>query len=215
MNGDVAIAKKISKIEIMVISALIILWLGTGLIIARTKAGYLKRMFILQDKLLQLEINSIKTDLLLKTDGQVFKNNTWTLGNEFSLFVIKDKSVILSTIPYPHKIEDIFNQSCIHVKDMSKKMSEGKAGRDWFKWGNSSMPQWVSWSVIGTPKGNLVIGILSGEEGLLKLSGYTKYRFLLMVCSGVLSGLILLSLIWALSWIRITHLYEKSIANRK
>ncbi len=81
-------------------------------------------------------------------------------------------------------------------------MRMGMAGTDWIKPDKISSRIWISWSASGNS--DYMFGIASDEEDLLALTGYPDFRLLLLICAALASALLLLALVWALSWMRLS-----------
>ncbi|HDM32787.1 MAG TPA: hypothetical protein ENG28_03325 [Deltaproteobacteria bacterium] len=216
MAGDINISKKISRIEVSIIITLIIVWISTGIIISKSKKDYLSGIVQLQSRVLNLAKDYLGTGLKHNCEEIVLESlrKSWPFGDHFSLFVISGRSFVLTTLVTTRHSSPKASELTQGILDIIlKKTHEEKNGEAWIGQDKNS-GFLATWSEVrGSGKG-LVIGIVSSEDNLLRLSGYYRYRFMLMVCATILSVLILFLLVWSLSWIRITYLYNKSLMEK-
>jgi hypothetical protein len=77
----------------------------------------------------------------------------------------------------------------------------GQHGTNWIRLNKVSARLWLSWSAS---EDGSVFGIASDEEALLALTGFPDFKVMLLVCAALASALLLLGLIWALSWMRLS-----------
>lgn len=206
--------RMIPKVEVGTIIALLIIWLCVWAIMTKGQTNYLGKMQTLQDKILMLAKNSLSAQLS-KTPEKIalerFKES-WPFGEQFKFFIIKDGHLIASNSgkikTYGTHVEQVFGTNLRdHTREMIEKLNKGTDGTHWFEWDSLSPPQWATWSVLKGKSKSFILGITSDKENMLRLSGFSRYRFMLMVCGGLSSALILLALIWAISWIRISSVY--------
>ncbi|MCD6570552.1 MAG: hypothetical protein J7L53_07605 [Deltaproteobacteria bacterium] len=225
-NKKGSTASMIPKVEVGAIIALLIMWLCVWAIMTKGQTNYLSKIQTHQKKILILAKNSLFTQLSQTPEEialEKFKDS-WPFEDRFKFFIIKDGHLIASNSDKINTdeacIEKIFRAGDTHhTSEIIGVLNKDTDGAHWFEWDRISPPQWATWSVIKDGEGSFVLGIISDKKTMLRSFGFSRYRFMLMVCGGLFSALILLALIWARSWIRISSLHtsidEKVNGNSK
>ncbi|MGC9325816.1 MAG: hypothetical protein ACP5G0_13830 [Desulfomonilia bacterium] len=192
------LAKKISKVEILILLALILMWVMTYAWMNLKKGEHLETMFSLQGQVLSLAQENKGQDM----SGV---SRSWPFSQTFPLLVISDRTIVRSSpdqlMSTPIPLEEAFGKY-INADVLLRKMHASSQGSDWIKPDKISQKQWVTW--MHAKNGEHTLALLCDEKALLQLSGYADYSFMLLVCAVLASGLLLLALIWALSWMRLS-----------
>ena len=206
-----SLAKKIAHVEIVILLILIFAWILVFYLMNVQKKHYIDKMTFIQEKVLVLANDQL-------TAGTATQDISWPFTGIFSFFVIEDNSIIASNID---RLEDktLTKQEAFgkfgHASEMMKQMRFNSGGTDWIRLDKLSPKKWISWS--GDNEGPYIVAIMSDENSLLDISGYHGYKLLLLICACLFSALLLLALIWALSWMRLsaaTGLLEVSGKNQ-
>ncbi|MEA3223262.1 MAG: hypothetical protein U9P49_08895 [Thermodesulfobacteriota bacterium] len=202
------------KVELGTIIALLIIWLCVWAVITKGQTNYLGKMQTLQRDILMLAKNSLSAQLSRTPEKIALEDfkDSWPFEDQFKFFIIKDDHLIASNSDkintYGTHIEQVFGTNLRdHTNEMIEKLNKGTDGAHWFEWDSLSPPQRATWSVLKSNSESFILGIISDKETMLRLSGFSGYRFMLMVCGGLSSALVFLALIWAISWIRISSVY--------
>ncbi len=196
------LAKKISLVEIVILLILIFLWISIFYLMHTKRQEHVEKMVSLQEKILTLASNQLES-------GIEASSISWPFNNIFGYVIIENTTIIASNIQRLSgndlSIKEAFG-TFMHASEMMKQLRMEKDGTDWIRLDKFSPKEWLSWrSIEGTP---YTISILSDEDRLLGISGYPGYKFLLLICACLFSALLLLALIWALSWLRLSAAKE-------
>jgi hypothetical protein len=189
--------KKISLAEITILLLLVVVWLGMFLIVGARKERYIEAMVSLQGQVLSLaDRQAVLQDL---------DPGTWPFPRVFRFFLVKDSRVVSSNLPWIESpepsVEDAFGRF-INSHEVLPRMRTGTSGTAWIRLNKVSPRIWISWSA--SDRGEWVFGVASDEEELLALTGFPDFRLTMLVCAALASALLLLSLIWVLSWLRLS-----------
>jgi hypothetical protein len=197
-NQHKTLATKIAKVEIVIILILIFVWLSVFYLMNTKQKEYIGKMTSLQEKILLLTNETL-------TPYNTAEKISWPLKDVFSYLVIAENTIIDSDIDRLRgknlTIKQAFGNFS-HAQEMMKQLRLSKDGTDWIKLDKMAPKQWISWSTI--PQSPYIVALISSEDNLMDISGYKGYRFMLLICACLVSALLLLFLIWALSWIRIS-----------
>ena len=192
------LAKKIARVEVVIIVLLIAVWLSTYGLIAKQKQKFVDKIIVLQEEILSLAGQRIKPG----DDPAGFE---WPFHNGFNYLIIENFIISASSIDTPKgknlTINDAFGQY-INGGQMLKGLRTKTKGSDWIRRDKISPKQWISWSA-GT-NGSYITAVVSDENAIFALSGFNSFKFLLIICACLCSALLLLALIWILSWLRIS-----------
>jgi hypothetical protein len=197
-----SLAKRISLAEIVILLLLIFLWISIFSLMHTQRLKQVKKMISLQEKILTLANDQLES-------GIAAPNISWPFNDVFGYIIIEDTTIIASNIERLGgknlSIKEAFG-TFTHASEVMKQLRMGKDGTDWIRLDKLSPKEWLSWRVIeGSP---YTIAILSDEDRLLDISGYQGYKLLLLICACLFSALLLLALIWALSWLRLSAVIE-------
>jgi len=134
---------------------------------------------------------------------------SWPFNGVFAYMIIEGSEIVATDIESLNgknfSIKDAFG-TYMHSSEVMKQLRMDRDGTDWIRLDKLSPKQWLSWRIMeGTP---YTIAIISDEDALLDIAGYHGYRLLLLICACLFSALLLLALIWALSWLRLSALRE-------
>ena len=197
-----SLAKSISQVEIVILLILIFLWISTFYLMHTQRIKHVMKMVSLQEKILTLANDQLVA-------GVTAPNLSWPFQGVFSYMIIEDTEIITSNIERLGgknlSIKEAFG-TYMHASEVMKQLRMDRDGTDWIRLDKLSPRQWLSWRIIeGTP---YIITIISDEDALLDIAGYHGYRLLLLICACLFSALLLLALIWALSWMRLSAVKE-------
>lgn len=192
------LAKKISRVEVVIVLILILVWLSVFVLMNIRQQEHVEKMTSLQEKILTLAADRLKP-------GSETQDILWPFYDTFSYCIIEGNIIIASNLDRLEgknmTLTEAFGDF-LNSQEMLKQLRMNKGGTDWIRPDKISPRQWVSWS---SDTGNShIIALVSDEEALLALSGYQGYKFLLLICACLCSALLLLALIWALSWMRLS-----------
>lgn len=205
---DIAgLKKKISATEIIIISLLIIVWGGMFWAMNAKKEKYIHTMVAFQEQILVMAEE--------RAEGvEKISPESWPFQGPFRYFVVRDSRIVSSNHPglegEAASLDDAFGKF-INSKEVLPRIRTGTDGTNWIRPDKVSPRLWLSWSSSG--QGSSVLGIISNEDDLLALTGYPDFRLLLLICAGLASALLLLALIWALSWMRLSAVKGLSKGN--
>ncbi|MBN1635705.1 MAG: hypothetical protein JW920_04295 [Deltaproteobacteria bacterium] len=191
--------KKISVVEVVIILLLVLVWLATWYLITQSKQKHIDTMITLQENILSMTVNHYGTS----APGETLQIS-WPFENGYHLFIIRDNRVLYSSDNLIQKgagLNEAFGKA-LNSQNLIKHMSVSNSGTDWIKRDSLSQQQWITW--LASPETHEVFGILADETYLFNLSGFIRFRFIMMVCAGLASAVLLLFLIWALSWMRLS-----------
>lgn len=193
-----SLAKKIAHVEIVIILTLIFVWISAFYLMNVQKKQYIDKMTFIQEKVLALANDQL-------TAGTATQDISWPFTDIFSYFVIENNTIIASNIDRladkTLTMHEAFGKFG-HASEMMKQMRFSTDGTDWIRLDKISPKKWISWS--GDKEGPYIVAIMSDEDSLLDISGYQGYKLLLLVCACLFSALLLLALVWALSWMRLS-----------
>jgi len=194
--------KKISMVEVIIILLLILVWLVVWFFITHEKQKHIDKMITLENSILHMAVDQYGDavyDPALKI--------SWPFQNELHLFIIKDASIVYSSqesiLPKGTPVTDAFGKA-LNSQIFLGHMRISESGTDWIRHDNLTDRQWITW--LASPEIGAIFGIQANETYLLKLSGFVHFRFVMMICAGLASAVLLLFLIWALSWIRLSSI---------
>ncbi|MEA2101403.1 MAG: hypothetical protein U9P80_02365 [Thermodesulfobacteriota bacterium] len=162
-----------------------------------TKDGHLKEMTLMQERL---------SGLAEMWTGQN-TDQKWPFCSSFDYFVITGDTITASSTPdlrvntKTGKAFGVFD----HSEGMIGLMHSGQSGTGWIRKGVVKDRYSLAWHAYN----GHITGIISPEETLLEISGYHLFKVMLMLSAFLASALLLLFLIWALSWLRITAVHEQ------
>jgi hypothetical protein len=197
-NQQKTLATKIAKVEVAIIIILIFVWLSVFYLMNIKKKEYVERMTSFQEKILLLANETL-------TPYNTAETTSWPLKDVFSYLVIAEDTIIDSDIDRLRggnlTVKQAFGNFG-HAQEMMKQLRLSKDGTDWIKLDKMAPKQWLSWNTI--PQSPYKIALISSEDHLMDISGYKGYSLMLLICACLVSALLLLFLIWALSWIRLS-----------
>lgn len=194
MNNQ--LTKKITHVEIVILLILIFVWIMTLYLMNVQKQHYIDRVISVQEKVLALAKGQL-THITAPHDIY------WPLDGVSSYLVLTGDTIVASSIPHlPEKdstMHEVFGKYD-HASEMFKKLRFSSEGTDWIRLDKVTPRQWISWG----KEGLYTVVIMSDENTILGISGYQGYKLLLLICACLFSALLLLALIWALSWMRMS-----------
>lgn len=189
--------KKISLAEITILFLLVIVWVGMFMIVGARKESYISTMMTFQEQILSLAER--------QADLQDLDQERWPFTGTFRFFLVSDSRIVSSNLPWVEgsgaSVEEAFG-GFINSQEVLPRMRTGTDGTAWIRPDKISPRIWVSWSA--SDRGERIFGVASDEEELLALTGFPDFRLLMLICAAQASALLLLSLIWALSWLRLS-----------
>jgi len=193
-----SLAKQISGVEIVVILILIIVWVSYFFVMNAQQHKHVEMMTGLQENILVLGAD----ELAMKGDEAGI---SWPFPHTFSYCVFKDERIVASNLDMLEETDltltgafgDFFN-----ADEMIRHFRTEPIGTDWIRPDKLSPRRWISWSL--QPDTGYVGAIISDEADLMALSGYQAFKRTALICAGLASALLLLALIWALSWMRLS-----------
>ena len=193
-----SLAKKISTVEIVILLVLILLWISTFYLMHTQRIKHVVKMVSLQEKILNLAQDQLRA-------GATASDISWPFNGVFAYMIIEDSEIIATDVEGLNgknlSIKEAFG-TYMHASEVMKQLRMDRDGTDWIRLDKLSPKQWLSWRILeGTP---YTIAIISDEDNLLEIAGYHGYRLLLLICACLFSALLLLALIWALSWLRLS-----------
>ena len=193
-----SLARKIASVEIVIILTLIFVWILTFYLMNVQKQHYTDRLISIQEKVLSLADDQLRA-------GAATGDITWPFDGIFYYLVIQDNTIVASNIDRlagknltMHEAFGTFG----HAAEMMKQVRFNTDGSDWIRRDKVTPKEWISWS--GDREGPYITSVMSEENSLLDISGYPGYKLLLLICACIFSALLLLALIWALSWMRLS-----------
>lgn len=189
--------KKISLAEIIILFLLVVVWVGMFMIVGARKESYISTMVTFQEQILSLADR--------QENFQNLDPERWPFTGAFRFFLVMDSRVASSNLPWVEdsgaSVEEAFG-GFINSQEVLPRMRTGTDGTAWIRPDKVSPRIWVSWSA--SERGERIFGVASDEEELLALTGFPDFRLLMLICAALASALLLLSLIWALSWLRLS-----------
>jgi hypothetical protein len=189
--------KKISLTEIIILLLLIIVWGSMFWAMNAKKEKYVHTMVAFQEQVLTLAGQQVES-------GQVLTGENWPFRDIFRYFVVRDSRIISSNLPWINggslSLKEAFG-GYINAEEVIPRIRMGTNGTNWIRRDKVSARLWMSWSAF---EDGSVFGIVSDEEALLGLTGFPDFKAMLLVCAVLASALLLLGLIWALSWMRLS-----------
>ena len=193
-----SLAKQISGVEIVIILILIIVWVSYFFLVNTLQHRRIETMTGLQENILALGAD----DLFPK---DVSAGISWPFPDTFSFCVLKDDNIVASNLDMLEEADltltrafgDFFN-----ADEMILHFRREPIGTDWVRPDKLSPRKWISWSL--QPDTGYVSAIISDEADLMALSGYQVFKRTALICAVLASALLLLALIWALSWMRLS-----------
>ncbi|MBN2297698.1 MAG: hypothetical protein JXM72_03850 [Deltaproteobacteria bacterium] len=193
-----SLARQISGVEIIIILILIIVWLSFFILMNTQQQKRVANMTRLQENILALAVD----ELTLKDNATEI---SWPFTETFSYFVLRDEVIVASnldmlketSLTLTEAFGDFFN-----ADEMIKHLRMELRGTDWIRPDKISPRKWISWS--SQPASPYVVAIISDEAGLMDMSGHLAFKRAALVCACLASALLLLALIWALSWMRLS-----------
>ena len=193
-----SLAKKISLVEIVILLTLILMWISTFYLMHTQRIKHVVKMVSLQEKILNLAQDQLRA-------GATASDISWPFNGVFAYMIIEDSEIIATDVEGLNgknlSIKEAFG-TYMNASEMMKQLRINSDGTDWIRLDKLSPKQWLSWRIMeGTP---YTIAIISDEDALLDIAGYHGYRLLLLICACLFSALLLLALIWALSWLRLS-----------
>jgi len=192
------LSKKIRAAEICIIAILISMWLLVWALMTHTKNEYVHRIVQLQEQMLPLVESNMNTSVDNQSTG-------WPFTQAFNYIVIKDDIIVSTGIDdikgQGLTLKEAFGQE-LNFEAVLNRINNSDNGSDWISKSKAAKKKWLSWS-CNNPKGYIYI-LISQEEDLIRLSGFNGFSSMLMICAGLGSAILLLSLIWALSWLRLS-----------
>lgn len=206
-NSDIPIqfkslARKISLAELVILLILIFMWISTFYLMHTQRQKHVEKMISLQEKILALSSDQLKT-------GMATRNIAWPFTDIFGYVIFEDTTIIASNIEWLAgnnlTIKEAFGKF-IHAPEMMKQLRMDNNGTAWIRLNKLSPKEWMSWQII--EESPYTITIISNEDKLLGISGYHGHKLLLLICACLFSALLLLALIWALSWLRLSAVRE-------
>lgn len=193
-----SLAKKISKVELLLLFALIMMWVLTYAWMGVKRSEHLETMSSLQQQILLLAKDSIDPD----THDL---RQVWPLGRTFPLLILRGSLIVNGTMDEITRASQGFQEAFgnyLNADVLFTEMSRSTSGSTWIRADQISERQRVTW--LHSREDGLTFVIVAHEKPLLALSGYTGYSFVLMLCAVLGSALLLMALIWALSWMRLS-----------
>lgn len=196
---DIAgLKKRISLAEIIILLMLVMVWGGMFWAMNVKKEKYIHTMVAFQEQVLALAQDRLEGGMEISPDS-------WPMRDPFQYFIVRDSRIVSSNHPGIEdggmSLDDAFGRF-INSQEIIPRIKTGTDGSNWIRSDKVTPRLWLSWSTSG--RSSEVLGIISNEEDLLALTGYPDFRFMLLVCAGLASALLLLALIWALSWMRLS-----------
>ena len=198
-----SLVKKISRVEIVILLILIFQWISIFSLMHTQRLKHIEKMVSLQEKILTLANDQLES-------GITAPDISWPFNDVFGYIIIENTAIIASNIERLDgknlSLKEAFGKF-IHASEVMKQLRMDKDSSDWIRLDKLSPRQWLSWRIIeGSP---YTIAIISDEDSLLSISGYQGYKFLLLICACLFSALLLLALIWALSWLRLSAVIKE------
>ncbi len=191
------LARKITRAEALVVMALILVWLLVWAVMVHQREVHVQRMLTLQEDILALAAPS------LTIQGKAANQRVWPLRAGIHYLFIQDDLITATSDQVLAAQGQAALSRALHGEELLIHLRRTPQGSDWFRGDKLSPRQWVSWR---TDQQQTTLALVASEEVLLGLSGFSDFRLILLVCAGLASGLLLLALIWALSWLRISAL---------
>ncbi|HHO75555.1 MAG TPA: hypothetical protein ENN05_03880 [Deltaproteobacteria bacterium] len=193
-----SLARKISGAEIVIVLILVLVWLSFFVLTNVQRNTNIDKMTLLQENILALALDDL-------TQQDHATGIAWPFTDTFSYLLIKDGDIIASNLDWlmeddltPGKaFGDFFN-----ADEMIEHLETELRGTDWIRPDKISPRKWISWR--SQPASPYVVALLSDENDLLDLSGHLAFKRAALVCTSLASALLLLALIWALSWMRLS-----------
>lgn len=190
--------KKISLTEIVILFLLVIVWGSMFWVMNAKREKYIHTMVAFQEQVLALAGQRAES-------AREFTGNIWPFQDTFRYFVVRDSRIVSTNLPGIEdgslSLKEAFG-GYINAEEVIPRIRAGMNGTNWIRHDKVSARLWVSWSAFEGD--DSVFGIVSDEEALLALTGYPDFRVMLLVCAVLASALLLLGLIWALSWMRLS-----------
>ena len=198
-----SLVKKISRVEIVILLILIFQWISIFSLMHTQRLKHIEKMVSLQEKILTLANDQLES-------GITAPDISWPFNDVFRYIIIEDTAIIASNIERLDgknlSLKEAFGKFN-HASEVMKQLHMDMDGSDWIRLDKLSPKEWLSWRIIkGSP---YTIAIISDEDSLLSISGYRGYKFLLLICACLFSALLLLALIWALSWLRLSAVIKE------
>ncbi len=189
--------KKISLTEIVILFLLVIVWGSMFWAMNAKREKYIHTMVAFQEQVLTLAGQRAESDRELTGEN-------WPFRDTFRYFVVRDSRIVSTNLPGIESgnpsLKEAFG-GYINAEEMIPRIRTGTGGTNWIRHDKVTSRLWVSWSAF---EDGSVFGIVSDEEALLALTGFPDFKVMLLVCAVLASALLLLGLIWALSWMRLS-----------
>ncbi len=190
--------KKISLTEIIILFLLVIVWGSMFWAMNAKREKYIHTMVAFQEQVLTLAGQRAES-------AREFTGKNWPFQDTLRYFVVRDSRIVSTNLPGIEgdslSFKEVFG-GYINAEEVIPRIRTGTNGTNWIRHDKVSARLWVSWSAF--EGGDSVFGIVSDEEALLAITGYPDLRVMLLVCAVLASALLLLGLIWALSWMRLS-----------
>ena len=190
--------KKISLTEIIILFLLVIVWGSMFWAMNAKREKYIHTMVAFQEQVLALADQRAESD-------REFTGKNWPFQDTFRYFVVRDSQIVSTNLPGIEggnpSLQEAFG-GYINAREVIPRVRTGTNGTNWIRHDKVTARLWVSWAASGSD--GSALGIISDEEALLALTGYPDLRIMLLVCAVLASALLLLALIWALSWMRLS-----------
>jgi len=193
-----SLARKISGVEIIILLILIMVWISVYFLMNTQQSKHIGKMTLLQEDILALAFDEL-------TPADKTTELSWPFTDTFSYFILENNIIIASNMDMLKgkdlTLKKVFGDS-FNAETMIKHLQMESSGTDWVKLDKISPKKWISWR--SKPESPYVVALLSDEDDLNNLSSHKDFRRAVMVCACLASALLLLALIWALSWLRLS-----------
>lgn len=189
--------KKISLTEIIILLLLVIVWGSMFWAMNAKREKYIHTMVAFQEQVLTLASQQ-------EENARELTGKNWPFRDTFRYFVVRDSRIVSTNLPGIEdgspSLKEAFG-GYINAEEVIPRIRTGQNGTNWIRLNKVSARLWLSWSAS---EDGSVFGIASDEEALLALTGFPDFKVMLLVCAALASALLLLGLIWALSWMRLS-----------